>query len=324
VRRRAFIAGCSAAAALPLAVRAQTMSVIGWINAQNAAAYAHLLPEFRKGLNEFGFADGRNIAIEYRWAEGHYDRLPAMAADLVRRQVNIIVASGGASPAAKAATATIPVVLFSGGDPVREGLVASLNRPGGNVTGIAMFAYALGPKRLEVLRELVPAAKVIAVLNNPNNQSSEAHASITDVETAARAAGQQIRVLNASGEGDFEPAFAAMAQQGAGALLVMADPFFNSRRVQLVALAARHAIPAIYEWREFATVGGLASYGSSLADAYRQLGIYAGKILKGEKPADLPVMQTVKVELIINLKTAKTLGLSVPIPLLGRADDVIE
>jgi putative tryptophan/tyrosine transport system substrate-binding protein len=239
----------------------------------------------------------------------------------VRRKVDVIVATVG-GPAAKAATTTIPIVALSGGDPVEEGLVANLNRPGGNVTGWALFAFSLGPKRFELLRELVPTATLIAVMANPSNHL--ANADRRDVEAAARAIGQRIVVFEASSESDFEPAFAAMVQQGVGALLVMADPFFFNRREQLIALAARHAIPAVYEWREFAEAGGLMSYGSSITEAQRQIGLYTGQILKGTKPADLPFQRAIKIELVINLRTAKTLGLTFPITLLGRADEVIE
>jgi len=313
------------AAAWPLMARAQpAMPVIGFLASYSASgdAATQNATAFRRGLSEIGYVEGRNVMIDYRFAEGNYDRLPELAAELVRRQVNVLVAGGGSGLEAKAATTTIPIVAAIGGDPVSSGHVASLNRPGGNLTGVALFAYSLGPKRLEVLRELIPNAKLIAVLANPAN--IQALSDTRDVEAAARAAGQRIAVLTATSETEFEPAFAAMVQQRADALLVMADPYFNNRRTQLIALAARHAIPAIYEWREFATSGGLMSYGSSLADAWRQMGIYAGRILKGEKPADLPVMQAVKVELVINLKTAKTLGLTFPITLLGRADEVIE
>jgi putative ABC transport system substrate-binding protein len=238
--------------------------------------------------------------------------------------VNVIVAPGVAPLVALSASTTIPIVAYSGGDPVRAGVVASLNRPGGNITGVSLFAYSLGPKRLEILRELAPRAKVIAVLVNPRNPNSEAESDKQEVEAAARVVGQEVLILNATAERDFDTAFATLVQQGAGALLVMADPFFYSRRKQLVALAAHHAIRAIYEWREFAEAGGLMSYGSSRTDAYRQIGIYTGKILNGAKPSDLPIMQAVKIELAINLKTAKTLGLTFPITLLGRADEVIE
>ena len=326
MKRREFIALLGGAAALPLAARAQQpgMPVIGFLASYSASAdaAAQNVAAFRQGLSEAGYVEGRSVMIEYRYGEGNYDRLPELAAELVRRQVNVLVAGGGSGLVAKAATTTIPIVTAIGGDPVLSGHVASLNRPGGNLTGVALFAYSLGPKRLEVLRDLIPNAKLTVVLANPAN--IQALSDTRDVEAAARAAGQHIAVLTATTERDFEPVFATMAQQRADALLVMADPYFNNRREQLIALAARHAIPAIYEWREFATSGGLMSYGTSLVDSWRQMGIYAGRILKGEKPADLPVMQAVKVELVINLKTAKTLGLTFPITLLGRADEVIE
>jgi putative tryptophan/tyrosine transport system substrate-binding protein len=327
MKRREFITLVGGAAvARPLAARAQQppVPVIGFLASYSASgdAAAQNAAAFRRGLSEIGYVEGRNVMIDYRYGEGNYDRLPELAAELVRRQVNVLVAAGGSGLEAKAATTTIPIVAMIGGDPVSSGHVASLNRPGGNLTGVALFAYSLGPKRLEVLRELIPNAKLIAVLANPANVL--ALSDTRAVEAAARAAGQHIAVLTATSESEFEPAFAAMVQQRADALLVMADPYFNNRREQLVALAARHAIPAIYEWREFATSGGLMSYGSSLADAWRQISIYVGRVLKGEKPADLPIMQAVKVELVINFKTAKALGLTFPITLLGRADEVIE
>jgi putative ABC transport system substrate-binding protein len=328
VRRRELIALLGSAATWPLAARAQqpAMPVIGFLAsyARNSSLASESLAGLRQGLSESGYVEGQNVTIEYRWADGHFDRLSALAADLVRLRVNVIVTNGPAALVAKAATTTIPIVAMIGGDPVASGYVASLNRPEANLTGVAMFAYSLGPKRLELLRELVPNAKVIAVLVNPTNAAAAAQSDRQDVDAAARAFGQQIVILNASTERDFDPAFAAMVQQGAGALLVMADPFFNTRRQQLIALAARYTIPAIYEFRQFAIDGGLMSYGSSLTEAQRQLGLYSGQILKGAKPADLPVMQAVKIELVLNLKTAKTLGLTFPITLLGRADEVIE
>jgi len=313
-----------AAIAWPLAVRAQqpTMPVIGFLSAVSPGPYVQYLAAFRRGLGQTGFIEGRNVVVEYRWAEGERGRLPALAAELVRRRVDVIVATGASVAAAKAATATIPIVALFGGDPVEEGLVGGLSRPGGNVTGVGLFAYSLGPKRLELLRELVPAAKLIAALVNPTNRA--ARGDRRDVEAAARAIGQRIDVLEASSESDFESAFASMARRATDAVLVMADPLFNNRRESLIALAERHAIPAIYEWREFTEAGGLMSYGSSLTEAQRQLGLYSGQILKGTPPAELPVQLAVKIELVINLRTAKGLGLTVPISLLGRADEVIE
>ena len=284
-----------------------------------------LIATFSQGLREADYVEGQNVAFEYRSAEGQDNRLPAMADDLVRLKVALIVAIGGGTApvqAAKAATATIPIVFTIGGDPVRLGLVASLNRPGGNLTGFTQFTAALEPKRLDLLRELVPNAAVIAMLVNPNYPDSETQ--VSDVTTAARELATQIYVLKASSEGGIDAAFATLVQQRIGALLVASDPFFYTQREQLVALAAGHAVPAIYQWRDFAVIGGLLSYGTNLSDAWRQAGIYAGKILKGAKPADLPVVQSTKVELVINLKTAKALGLTVPLPLLGRADEVIE
>ena len=327
MRRRDFIGvlGGVAAVAWPRAALAQqAMPVVGFLNGQSLDRFAPYVAAFRRGLNETGYVEGHNVAIEYRWANGQFDQLPALAAELVDRRVNVIVATGGANYIAKAATATIPIVGLSGGDPVRSGLVTSFNRPGGNVTVVGLLAYALGPKRLEVLRELLPKAKVVAVLVNPRDPDPEAKLDAQGVEAAAHAVDQQINMLEGSSDHDIDTAFATLVQQGNDALLVMANPFFNSRREQLVALAARHKVPAIFEWREFATAGGLMSYGSSITDAYRQIGIYAGKILAGAKPADLPVFQTVKIELVVNLKTAKTLGLTVPQTLLARADEVIE
>jgi putative ABC transport system substrate-binding protein len=326
VRRRDFITLFGSAAAVrPLAALAQQperMPVIGFLNPGSSAPLANIVAGLRHGLSEGGFVEGENVAIEYRWADGQADRLPAMAADLVRRQVAVIIAGGGTVTTARAATATIPILFTTGVDPVRQGFVASLNRPGGNVTGAFFYTIALGPKRLELLHEAVPAASVIGFLVNPNLPYAEV--GVRDLEAAARAMGQQVRVLRAASEREFDAAFATLSEQRIGALVVGGDPFFNSRRDQLVALATRHAVPAIYENREFAAAGGLMSYGADVADAYRQVGVYAGRVLKGEKPADLPVVQSTKVEFVINLKAAKALGLTFPLPLIGRADEVIE
>ena len=325
MRRRQFIALVGGAATWPLAARAQppAMPVIGFLNSASPDGYAVPVRAFRQGLKDIGYVEGQNVAIEYRWAEGQYDRLPALAADLVRRQVTAIAAtSTPAALTAKAATTTIPIVFTTASDPMRLGLVASLSRPGGNVTGATQLNVEVGPKRLELVRELLPAATIIALLVNPTNPVAETLA--RDLQAAARTIGLQLHILNASTERDIDDAFANLAKLRAGALVVGSDVFFNTRSEQLGALTVRHRVPTIYQYREFAAAGGLMSYGGSITDSYRRAGGYTGRILKGEKPADLPVQQSTKVELIINLKTAKTLGLTLPLSLLGRADEVIE
>jgi putative ABC transport system substrate-binding protein len=326
MNRRAFISLLAGAAAWPLAARAQQarMPVIGVLGATTAHGYAAQLAAFRRGLNEAGFLEGRDVAIEYRWAEDQYERLPELAADLVRRQVAVIATIGGnaASMAAKAATRTIPIVFHGSVDPVEAGFVASLNRPGGNLTGVVTLNIDTGQKRVELIHELVPAASTIGLILNPTNAVAEAQTK--DLQAAARTLGLKLHVLQASTEAEFEPAFAALKQLRAGGLVIGTDGFLVSRSEQLAALTLRHALPAIFQYRAFVEAGGLMSYGGSVTDSYRLSGIYTGRILKGEKPADLPVQQATKVELIINLKTAKALGLTVPLPLLGRADEVIE
>jgi len=329
MRRREFIALVgSGVAGWPIAARAQqpAMPVIGLLGTESPALYAERLRIFRQGLRESGYVEGRNVAIEYRWAEGHYDRLPELLANLVSRKVAVISALGGTPPAlaAKAATSTIPIVFVTAGDPVALGLVASLARPGGNMTGVTSLAVELGPKQLEVVRELVPTARVIALLVNPDVPTN-ADALARAVGAAAATRGIELHVLRARTESDFDAAFAALPRVGADALMIGTDPFFNSRVEQLVALALRHRIPTIYPFREYAVAGGLLSYGDSIIGAYRVAGAYAGRIVGGEKPSDLPVQQqSTKVELIVNLKTANALGFTVPLALLVRADEVIE
>ena len=325
MNRREVIAALASVAAWPPAARAQqpAMPVIGFLNAGVAGVQRVQHAAFGDGLKESGYVEGQNVAIEHRFAEGQFDRMSKLAADLVRRQVNVLFAvSNAGALAAKQATATIPIVFGIGGDPVALGLVPSLNRPGGNITGIYFFTSGLEAKRLSLLHELVPNAKTIAVLVNPQYQAAVSQT--RDVQEAAARLGIQLVQLRANSESDFDAAFTTLTQWRAGALLVAASPFFNSWRERLVMLAARHAVPAIYEWREFAEVGGLMSYGTSLSDAYRQAGIYAGRILRGAKPADLPVVQATKFEFVLNLKTAKALGITVPQSMIIQANDVIE
>ena len=314
------------AAVWPFAALAQqkAMPVVGFLSVASPEVYAPNVSAVRRGLAESGYVEGKNVGIEYRWGEGDYERLPALAAELVRRNVDVIIATGGtvSARAAKNATTAIPIIFVSGGDPVAAGLVASLARPGGNVTGVSIITVELMAKRLDLLTELVPQADTIAVLVNPNNPNTERM--VRDTQDTARAKGVKVQVVNCGSAADFESAFANVAESRAGALAVAADAFFNTRHREIVALATRHKIPAIYEWREFVDAGGLASYGPNLLAIDRLAGIYAGRILAGVKAADLPVEQPTKFELVINLKTAKTLGLTVPQALLARADEVIE
>ena len=328
MKRREFITLVGGAAATwPLGARAQqpAMAVIGFLGSASPDLYAKALQAFRQGLSDIGYVEGRNVAIEYRWAGGQNDRLPALAADLVRRQVSVIAVLVGtpATLAAKAATSTIPVVFQVGTDPVAAGLVASLVRPGGNVTGVTNLNTELGPKRLELLRELIPTANTIALLVNPTSPFITENIS-RELQSAARTLGLQLHILNASTERDFDTVFATFLQLRADALVIAPDAMFISRSEQLGALTLRHAVPAITQFREFTVAGGLMSYGGSFTEAARQVGVYTGRILKGGKPADLPVQQIAKVEMIINMKTAKALGLNVPNTLIGRADELIE
>jgi putative ABC transport system substrate-binding protein len=324
MRRREFITLLGGAAVRPLAARAAgaPMPVVGFLHSESPGQYASHLRAFHQGLSEAGYVEGRNVAIEYRWAESHYDRLPALAADLVRRQVAVMTANGPAAQPAKAATTTIPIVFFAANDPVEIGLVASFNRPGGNLTGVVNLGVELGPKRLELLHELIPMATPIAALINPAHPNADAQSAA--MQAAARTLGLELHVLHASTEGDFDTVFATLLQLRAGGLVILTDPFFNTRIEGLAALVVRHAVPTIYQQRNFAAAGGLLSYGSSFTDLWHVIGVYAGRILKGEKPADLPVVRSTKVELIINLRAAKALGLTIPLTLLGRADEVIE
>jgi putative tryptophan/tyrosine transport system substrate-binding protein len=325
VKRREFITLLGGATAWPFATGAQqpAMPMIGYFSGRSSDYEELLLSFFRKGLEEEGFAIGRNIAVEYRFSDGNEDRLPAIAADFVRRPTAIIVASGTPSAiAAKASTSTVPIVFSMGIDPVGQGLVASMNRPGGNATGVAVFTNELGPKRLELLRELVPKAELIAFVVYPDGAASPAQ--VAAIQAAGQATGQRILVVNAATPSEIDQAFATMVQHKAGAILYSAHQFFQVVRDQLVALAARNRLPAMYEWREFVAAGGLVSYSTNRGEAFRQMGVYVGRILKGEKPADLPVVQPTKFELVINLKTAKLVGLTVPHTLLVAADEVIE
>jgi putative tryptophan/tyrosine transport system substrate-binding protein len=325
VRRRDFIKVIGTAVAWPFAARAQQpMPVIGYLSPGSQESDVLRLTPFRKGLSETGYIEGRDVAIEYRWADDLSERLPTLAAELVRRRVSVIVTAGTpAALSAKGATATIPIIFVTAADPVLVGLVASLSQPDANITGVASLAVELGPKQLELLHELVPAATTIALLVNPTTPTN-AETLTRELRTAARTFGLQLHVLNASTKRDFDTAFAALERLRAGALMIGTDPFFNSQSQQLAALAARHAVPTIYPFHEYAQAGGLMSYGTSFTAPYHQVGIYAGRILKGERPADLPVQQMTKIELIINLKTAKVLGLNIPPTLLARADEVIE
>jgi putative tryptophan/tyrosine transport system substrate-binding protein len=327
MRRREFIIFVGSTAVMwPLAAPAQqpAMPVVGFLGSASPQPWVNYVAGFRAGLKEVGYVDGQNVTIEFRWAEGQYDRLPVLAAELVQRNVAVIFASGGppSALAAKAASVTTPIVFMLASDPIKLGMVASLNHPGGNATGVGLFNVAVEPKKLEILHQLVPKVMKIGVLVNPRNPNAQTIT--TELQTAAGALGLQIHIVNAATPGEFGAAFTTLVQQQAGGLVVGSDPFFTNQREVLVALAAQHALPAIYEWREFTAAGGLVSYGTNISDAYRQAGIYTARILKGEKPADLPVAQPTKFELVINIKTAKALGITVPQTLAVAADEVIE
>jgi len=326
IQRREFIVTLGGAAAWPLRARAQqqAMPVVGFLHSSSPGGYASRATAFREGINESGYIEGRNVTIEYRWAEGHNDRLPELAADLVRRKVTVIAATTTtAALAAKAATATIPIVFVTAGDPVKSGLVASLNRPRDNLTGVTTLNEEVAPKRLEALHEIMPTATTFALLINSSSPTL-AEATTKDVRASARTLGVQLHVVGATRDNEIDDAFASLAKLRVSGLVIGSDPFFTSRSERLALLALRYALPVVYEWREFAVAGGLISYGTDSRDAYRRAGIYAARVLKGEKPADLPVQQAAKVELYSNLKTAKTLGVTIPLPLSGRADEVIE
>lgn len=325
MKRREFIALLGGVSLAPLTARAQqAMPVVGFLNTTSPTGYPHVIAAFHRGLGEVGYVEGQNVKFEYRWAEGQHPRLPALAAELAQRQVAVIAATGGDSSAfaAKRATTTIPIVFNSGGDPVKSGLVASLRRPGGNMTGVSRMGSDILPKRLELLAEVVPKAAVIGFLVNPKMATLEPR--ITEIQAAARTLGREIEVLKATSDSEIEAVFAGLTQSKVGAVLVVNDSFFNSRSAKIGALSLRHAVPAIFQNREFAAAGGLMSYGASLADAYRLVGIYVGRVLKGEKPADLPVQQQSKVDFFVNLKTARALGLTIPLPVVALADEVIE
>jgi ABC-type uncharacterized transport system substrate-binding protein len=324
-RRREFITLVSGAAvAWPLTARAQqaAMPVVGFLNTASADSYPYLAAAFRQGLAEYGYAEGRNVAIEYRWADNRYDRLPTLAADLVHRRASVIAATAGSVRAAKTATAEIPIVFNTAGDPVADGTVSSLNRPGGNVTGVTSLNSELGPKQLQLLQEVLPKATIVGALINPNSPNVETWSS--NVQGAARALGLQVHILKAGTERDIDTAFTKLLQLRVDGVVMPSSPLFTGRIGQLATLTIRHAVPAIYGYGAFARAGGLMSYGASIAESYRLVGAYVGRILKGEKPSDLPVQQATKVELIINLTTAKVLGINIPVPILGRADEVIE